>query len=588
MDSLGSHEVCLMIYYLNMKKIVVSVFFTLALSLSFTNIKDVSAQQISPSAFSINGATLNPYFRELIITGSGFSSVTSASFQVMRDMRISSVMSGEAAIFSKTDGTVKLRASAFSLSPVDYYKVTLKNSLGREVSYVYYSPENKAITNPLKVALPLDGRALRQGETYSFSWIDGKEGDTYNVYLTDGVSPLGSPANAMLVQVGGISGSQSFRVNPVLTGNNYRIKFVKVTKNQRLYADSIDPESPSFSIGAEPGSSSVNPLNLVASASASILERRTGGVGVQADNALYLKWTLPSSYRNELGSFAFFYQKRINDGSWGPATTVSDSAQDLGSGKYEASLYGVDPGTYKVTVKVRSRNDSAIFLTESSVEGVAVQSGSLPPANTVGGSSLISLDSTKCVIPAMSSQCGVLVSWNITSTSVPNYVDGRTVFRVSGFGGYDINKDSYMPATFMNPRGENSVTYTLSHNGALLDTKTVTSRCAVGTRWDGSICAGTRLPPIVNQPLIFEVKQNSIRIRGIVEGVQKDSFTLRTIGGAWRVMINSDTTFLPNVSNSEGIQSIVEGNYVGMTGIIREEGDFTADALTVRNRTLFP
>jgi hypothetical protein len=431
-----------------------------AMDLSWDGVKCTPrVASTSAGVMTINEAILNPYQSELIIYGKGLSQVSSTSY-VVSGNNINTVLSGDAPDFLKTDTVLKIRASAFSLSQVSYFKIILKNTVGREVSYSYFSPENKAITNPLKVTLNSAGGPLYPGQTYSFSWTNGREGDTYNVYLTNGVSPLGSPANAMLVQVGGISGSESFRVDPTLDGNNYRIKFVKVTKNERLYADSIDPESSPFSIGVIMGSTS---------------------------------------------------------------------------------------------------------------------------------SSLISLSSSNCIIPAMGNQCGSLITWNLNASNVSNFIPGRSTFTVSGVGGYTISNDSYTSTTFMNPKGENTVTYTLSHNGTLLDTKTVTSKCAVGTRWDGDKCFGTRLPPIItNQPLIFEAKQNSVRIRGIVQSAEGGSYTVRTIGGTWKVRIVTNTRFISSTSENAQKQQISVGDYVGMTGNIIDDADFTADALTVRNRTLFP
>jgi peptidoglycan hydrolase-like protein with peptidoglycan-binding domain len=102
--------------------------------------------------------------------------------------------------------------------------------------------------------------------------------------------------------------------------------------------------------------------------------------------------------------------------------------------------------------------------------------------------SLISIDTSSCTIPIGGNQCGAKISWALTSAT-PGFVAGATQFIVSGGFNYTLTQDSYPLTTFMNKAGENTTTYTLKNNGQLLDTKTVTSKCAFGSTWNGSICS---------------------------------------------------------------------------------------------------
>jgi hypothetical protein len=161
-----------------------------------------------------------------------------------------------------------------------------------------------------------------------------------------------------------------------------------------------------------------------------------------------------------------------------------------------------------------------------------VASGATPTTSATGA---ITLDSSTCTILAGQSQCGSKISWNVT-----NGVPGKTEFIIAGGFNYTIFQDTYTPTTFMNKSGENVSTYTLKNNGVVLDTKTVTSKCATGSTWNGSVCAQT--VTTTNYPVITEIgftSDNSISIIG-------NSFS--TLNNT--VSINGISKILPSSANT--------------------------------------
>lgn len=96
----------------------------------------------------------------------------------------------------------------------------------------------------------------------------------------------------------------------------------------------------------------------------------------------------------------------------------------------------------------------------------------------------LTVETPSCTIAVGQSQCGSRVSWSAVGTG------GSIQMIVSGDKGYAMTYvQQTNSTTFMNRPGEGVAIYTLKNYDAVLDTKTVTSKCAVGTTWNGNVCA---------------------------------------------------------------------------------------------------
>ena len=138
-------------------------------------------------------------------------------------------------------------------------------------------------------------------------------------------------------------------------------------------------------------------------------------------------------------------------------------------------------GDVGCTISITYTVTNASGVQASDTINVTVTAATTTSSSTTGS---ITLGTPNCTIAVGTSQCGATLSWNVT-----NPVAGKTEFIIAGGFNYTMTQDSYLPTNFMNGRGENVSTYTLKNNGVTLDTKTVTSKCAIGSSWNGTVCA---------------------------------------------------------------------------------------------------
>ena len=112
--------------------------------------------------------------------------------------------------------------------------------------------------------------------------------------------------------------------------------------------------------------------------------------------------------------------------------------------------------------------------------------GSSCYSNTTGN---ITLGATTCTIPSLQSRCGTTVSYSVT-----NPVVGASTISSSAGGVLASSANSGSLGLLNNANGENVNTYTLTHNGIIRDTKTVTSSCTGGTYWEAATTTPKCLP----------------------------------------------------------------------------------------------
>lgn len=83
---------------------------------------------------------------------------------------------------------------------------------------------------------------------------------------------------------------------------------------------------------------------------------------------------------------------------------------------------------------------------------------------------------------------------------------------------------------------------------------------------------------------ILRATDKDITIRGYIQSIDRDTFTLKTWGGVWTVQMNTLTTYTPQNIRPE----LRIGDYAGVKGTLSQSSNFTVIASEVRNRTLYP
>lgn len=91
--------------------------------------------------------------------------------------------------------------------------------------------------------------------------------------------------------------------------------------------------------------------------------------------------------------------------------------------------------------------------------------------------------------------------------------------------------------------------------------------------------------PVDTTKYIFQVTQRDILIRGYVQSVNGDVFTVKTFGSTWTVKIVANTEF---VSVDGERPALRVGDYIGVRGKLTTNEDFGFIADALRNRTLYP
>lgn len=100
----------------------------------------------------------------------------------------------------------------------------------------------------------------------------------------------------------------------------------------------------------------------------------------------------------------------------------------------------------------------------------------------------------------------------------------------------------------------------------------------------------TGIPPVTPMPQVVEVDgAGNILIRGHVQTVGEDAFTLATWGGIWTIETTAATRIIPNGPQGLSDPSLLSvGDFVGVRGVVAAEQSLTVVANLVRDWTTHP